>query len=91
MESPLASKLTVHEPGPGGALIRIEGHLGLASLPELRDMLRSLEAPRVTFDLSGLMSLDAEGRSFLAILRDEGHVLAGASLYLSRLLEETSR
>lgn len=86
MEPQVLCKLTQH-PGPHGAVIRIEGHLGPGALRKLQTLIRQASHP-VTLDLTGLTSLDNVGRRFLANQRRRGHLLLGASLYIDRLIQE---
>jgi anti-anti-sigma regulatory factor len=80
-------RLTKHQSLGNGVVIRIEGSLSGETVGELRDLIAS-EVRAGTLDLSGLASLDAQGRALLLELRGHGHRLRGGSLYIKRLLEE---
>jgi anti-anti-sigma regulatory factor len=80
-------RLTKHQSLGNGVVIRIEGSLSGETVGELRDLIAS-EVRAGILDLSGLASLDAEGRALLLELRAHGHRLRGGSLYIKRLLEE---
>ncbi len=70
-------------------MIRIEGVLDANALGGLRHALKAVpEAQRVTVELAGLTAISPEGRGFLMALDAIGCKLIGASLYISRLLEE---
>ncbi len=68
-----------------GPVVRVEGRLDGQAVPQLDDLCRG---SRGTADLTGLSSVDRAGAAALRRLRAEGWRLAGASLYLTSLLEE---
>lgn len=83
-------KLTRTDAGTEGIVVRVEGRLDAESAGEL-ERVCGLPSPvtlRRTLELSGLRSADRRGRAALARLREGGWSCRGASLYLSRLLEE---
>ena len=82
-------KLTKQETPGRDLLIRLDGQLTAEGVIDLRGLLNP--APpftKTTVDLSGLTSLDSDGRAFLIRLRDAGVRLQGGSLYIKRLLQE---
>ena len=84
-------KLTKSNPTATHTAIRVEGELTAQTLPQFRGLLAgpSPSIPNtVTIDLSGLMTIDHEGRGFLIGLREAGYQLVGGSLYIKQLLEE---
>lgn len=69
-------------------VFRIEGRLDVEAVQELRSVVQKQSASALAIDLSGLSSLDAAGQRYLTELRTSGVRLRGASLYITRLLEE---
>jgi hypothetical protein len=64
-------------------LLRLEGRLGAAEVPELE---RSVEPGIRALDLRDLMSTDEEGLAAIRRLRDRGVEIRNASHYLAMLL-----
>ncbi len=82
-------KLTKQETPDRELLIRLDGQLTAESLIDLRGVLDPApSSTKTTVDLSGLTSVDPDGRAFLIRLRDAGVRLQGGSLYIKRLLQE---
>lgn len=82
-------KLTKHQTPDRELLIRLDGQLTAQGLIDLRGIFDPAHPSTGTIvDLSGLTSVDSEGRAFLIRLRDAGVRLQGGSLYIKRLLEE---
>lgn len=82
-------RLTRQQGGAQEVVIRVEGRLDADSIPDLRSLLEPLQAANViSVDLHGLISIDGDAREFLIGLRRLGCRLRGASLYISRLIEE---
>ena len=82
-------KLTKRQLNPCEIVVQVDGGLTAEALTEFRGMLGPEGAGRrITLDLAGVTSLDAEGRAFLIELRNAGCRLLGASLYIKKLLEE---
>lgn len=82
-------KLTRHQPTQRETLIRIDGRLDAENLDELRGLLASAPGPAgLTLDLSGVTSIDREGRDLLVRLRRDGCRFQGGSLYVNVLLGE---
>ncbi len=70
----------------GGTLtIRIEGRLEGDDASSLEDEFVSA-VPKLTFDLSGLLSADPDAVRSLKSLRDRGFQLTGGSVYIRHLL-----
>lgn len=83
-------RLTKLNPNDQEAIIRIDGRLDAESLAELRQAMAT-SGHVAAIDLVGVTALDAVAGRFLIGLRDAGCRLFGASLYVSRLLEEIER
>jgi hypothetical protein len=81
-------RLTTRTDGPA-TTIRVEGRLGIESVPGLRRELESA-GDTVQLDLSGLISADADGVRELQELTARGAKLCGASAYIRQLLDEAS-
>lgn len=69
-------------------VFRIEGRLDAEAVNELRSIVQSRPPRSIGLDLTGLGSVDGAGQKYLAELRAAGVSLRGASLYITRLLEE---
>ena len=69
--------------------IRVEGRLNAEAVPDLRREVKLASAP-LRLDLSGLISVDAEGIRELRALSAKGAELRGASAYIHQLLDATS-
>jgi ABC-type transporter Mla MlaB component len=71
--------------------VRLDGRLDAQAVPHLREAIATPggDPAHVRIDLEGLASLDSAGRAALIELREAGHRLVGASLYIRHLLEET--
>lgn len=82
-------KLTRYQAGPD-EFLQIDGILTGATITELRRAVRADDGPGLVLDLDGLTALDPAGRDLLVELRGRGCRLRGGSLYVRRLLEETS-
>lgn len=74
----------------GTTLVRMDGRLDAHTVDQVR---RSLDAisnqARTVLDVAGLTSMDALGRDLLRDLRSRGCTIAGGSLYIKTMLEET--
>lgn len=82
-------KLTKNESHSGDPIVRVEGRLDSETVHELVTFLAADDLPeRIALDLSGLASIDHDGRSALVRLHAAGHRIVGASLYIHQLLEE---
>lgn len=82
-------KLTKNQTLHRDETIRVEGRLDSETVFELHAFLAAMDSrERVTLDLSGLASVDHDGRSALLRLQAAGHRIVGASLYIHQLLEE---
>ncbi len=82
-------KVTRQQPNAHQLVFRLEGQLTCETVKQCAGVLASdFKALAVTVDLSGLTSLDQDGRGFLIGLRERGCRLLGASLYIKRVLEE---
>jgi anti-anti-sigma regulatory factor len=82
-------KLTKNQPHDRDAIVRVEGRLDSETVHELETLLAGINSrDRVVLDLSGLASIDHDGRRMLVRLRAAGHRIVGASLYIHQLLEE---
>lgn len=82
-------RLTKHQPAAHETLIRVDGRLDAAGVAEFQRLLAADQPdPTLSIDLTGLTSIDAEGRRFLFDLRHDGCRIVGGSLYIKRLLEE---
>ena len=68
----------------------MEGRLGAAEAPDLRKECQSVDAP-LRLDLSGLRSAEPTGIELLRSLSAAGAELYGASTFISRLLEGSSK
>lgn len=82
-------KLTRHQAGERGAVIRVEGRLNAEGVEQLQSLIApdsQIDPPAL--DITGLTSVDAVGRECLVSLRQSGARLIGGSLYINRLLEE---
>lgn len=85
-------KLTQRHPDERHTVIQVEGRLDSETVQELERLVTGLNrSAQITLDLSGLTSLDQEGRGALLRLRNEGRRVLGASLYVDRLLEEAQQ
>ncbi len=88
-ETDTVIKLTKKLAAENRTQIRIEGALCAETVRELLGMLGDqAAAASTTLDLSGVASVDREGRELLLKLRQSGYALVGASMYLKRLLQE---
>lgn len=82
-------KLTKNQSPDRDPVVRVEGRLDSETVHELEAFLAAIDLPeRVALDLSGLASIDHDGRSALVKLHAAGHRIVGASLYIHQLLEE---
>ena len=82
-------RLSVSNPEGSPAVIRIEGRLTSEALSDLESLCGALGGgASVVLDLSSLGSIDADGIECLRELRSGGCRTIGASLYISRLLNE---
>ncbi len=70
--------------------IFVEGRLSAAEAPDLRKECQSIDAP-LRLDLSGLKSADPTGIMLLRSLSAAGAELYGASAFISKLLEGSSK
>lgn len=85
-------KLTQRHPDERHTVIQVEGRLDSETVPELERLVTGVNcSAQITLDLSGLTSLDQEGRGALLRLRSAGRRVLGASLYVGRLLEEAQQ
>jgi hypothetical protein len=73
-------------PEEGRAVVRIHGRLAGTAVHELERVCREATLP-LLLDVTNLMSADDEGIAALRRLRCDGVQLAGASPYLSLLLD----
>lgn len=89
----LSKKETQTVPGHGPhTVIRIDGVLDATSLKDLRDLIGpDMDPARVSLDLSGLTSLDAQCAVFIAGLQAGGCQVRGASMYINRQIQEFTR
>ena len=71
------------------AVVRIEGRLDAASVPDLLAASRSVGSP-LRLDLSGLMSADAEGAEAIRCLAEARAKLTDISPYIRQLVLENS-
>jgi anti-anti-sigma regulatory factor len=71
----------------GGTVVRIEGRLDAVALRGLVEECRSVGHP-LRLDLSGLMSVDADGVRALKALRDQATEFIGMSTYIRQLVVE---
>ncbi len=78
------------EAGETVTIIRIEGLLTSASVPDVRAACDSANPP-LRLDLSGLRSADTDGIRALQSLSEAGAKLHGASAYINQLLLEVSK
>jgi ABC-type transporter Mla MlaB component len=75
--------------GSGQIEVRVDGRLDAETVAALAAFIENLTpAAQISFDLSGLASLDAAGVRALIELQIAGHRLKGGSLYVNRLLKE---
>lgn len=82
-------KLTKSQLREGDAIVRIEGRLDTETVQELAAFLATIGSPGViVLDLSGLTSIDHDGRTALVTLGAAGYRIVGASLYIHQLLQE---
>ena len=82
-------KLTKNQPHDCDPIVRVEGRLDSETVHELETFLGAIDAPqRAALDLSGLASIDQDGRAALIRLRAAGHRIVAASMYIHQLLEE---
>lgn len=82
-------KLTRNQPQNRHTIVRVEGRLDSETVHELQTFLSAIDTPEpIALDLSGLSSVDLDGRSALVKLQAAGHRIVGASLYIQHLLEE---
>lgn len=82
-------KLTKNQPQDRNPTVRVEGRLDSETVHELEAFLAAIDSPEcVTLNLSGLASIDHDGRFALVRLQAAGHRIVGASLYIHQLLEE---
>jgi anti-anti-sigma regulatory factor len=82
-------KLTMNKPQDRDSIVRVEGRLDSETVHELETFLAAIDSPeRIALDLSGLASIDHDGRSALVRLQAAGHRIVGASLYIHQLLQE---
>jgi anti-anti-sigma regulatory factor len=89
MERTTLIRLTSQRVDEGEFLVRMDGELTAETLHQFLGVLESAQPrPHITIDLSGLRSLDAEGRGLLLGLREAGCRLVGGSMYVNHLLEE---
>ena len=75
------------EAGETVTIIRIEGQLTSASVPDVRAACESAKPP-LCLDLSGLRSADTGGIRALQSLSEAGAELRGASPYINQLFLE---
>ena len=71
----------------GGTVVRIEGRLDAASVPDLVAECRSVGQP-LRLDLSGLRSADADGVRALRALKGPATEFLGMSPYIRHLVFE---
>ncbi len=72
--------------------MRVDGRLDASAAAELNLFAAACGPPgQLTIRLAGLTSIDEAGRRALLRLREAGCRLIDGSLYVSRLLEETTR
>jgi anti-anti-sigma regulatory factor len=68
-------RITIHD-NPGPLTVQLEGRLAGPWVRELEDCWQSTRAskrqPVVRFDLTGVTSIDASGKQFLAAMHTEG-------------------
>ncbi len=69
--------------------IWMEGRLNAEAVPDLQREVKLASAP-LRLDLSGLISVDAEGLRELQVLSAKGAKLCYASAYICQLLDATS-
>lgn len=82
-------KLTKNQLNDRDPIVRVEGRLDSETVHQLDAFLAAIDSSgRVALDLSGLTSIDHDGRSALVKLHTAGHRIVGASLYIHQLLEE---
>ena len=68
-----------------GAVVRIEGRLDAATVPDLLSTCRAVGSP-LRLDLSGLRSADADGAEALRRLAEAGAELTDMSAYILQLV-----
>ena len=68
-----------------GAVVRVEGRLDAATVPDLLTTIRAAGSP-LRLDLSGLMSADAVGAEALRSMAEAGAELTGMSIYIRRIV-----
>ena len=85
----MAVRITTKTDGNTRTVI-VEGRLGAAEAPDLRKECQSVDIP-IRLDLSGLKSADPTGITLLRSLSAAGVELYGASSFISKLLEGSSK
>ena len=85
----MAIRITTKTDGNTTTVI-VEGHLGAAEAPDLRKECQSVDAP-LRLDLAGLKSADPKGIMLLRSLSEAGAELYGASSFISKLLDVSSK
>ncbi len=85
----MAIRITTKTDGNKTTVI-VEGRLSAAEAPDLRKECQSVDAP-LRLDLSGLKSADPKGIELLRSLSVKAAELYGASAFIKKLLEESSK
>ena len=85
----MAIRITTKTDGNTTTVI-VEGRLTAVEAPDLSKECRSVDAP-LRLDLSGLKSADPTGITLLRSLSAAGAELYGASSFISKLLEGSSK
>jgi anti-anti-sigma regulatory factor len=84
-------RITVHS-APGSLTLQFEGELAGLSVPEAAACWRqALDGERMTavsFDLTGVTSIDAAGRAFLAEAHAQGAELAASGCLIRAIVDE---
>lgn len=80
-------RVSKHVTRSGEAIIALEGHADTEAIAEITSAIEAA-GPGCALDVSGLKTLDAAAREFLAGLRRRGVEIKGASMYVRALIEE---